>query len=137
MSRSTCLLLLLPIGLAACASPAPLAIELVDQQSVAHRGSIDTRDQRIEAQIGGKRFEGFYLLADGTAVTTSSGWSMRRLRTVQTVSTVTSNAGRAVLTATDGERITCEFLIDDGRAVGECHNSAGRLFQLIAGAPPP
>ena len=134
MSRSSCLLLLLPIGLAACATPMPLAIELVDQQAVAHRGSIDTRQQRIEAQIGAKRYEGFFLLADGTAVTTSTGWSMRRLRTFQTVSTVSTNAGRAVLTAADGEHITCEFLIDDGRAIGECRNSAGQLFQLIAGA---
>jgi hypothetical protein len=122
----------LPLLLVGCAAPLPVPFELIDQQSVAHEGSFHVDDQRMEATIDGKRFQGFYVVATGTAVVTTDTLSSRRFRSYQSVSSVSSNSARAVLTSADGERITCEFLFADQKAVGDCRSSTGRTFQLVA-----
>jgi hypothetical protein len=126
-----------PLLLVGCAAPAPIGFDLVDQQSVVHHGTIHIAEQTIEAMIAGKHFEGFYLLADSTTVTTTTALSARRSHTFHSVSSIMSNVGRALLTASDGERITCEFLFEDQRAIGDCRASSGQVFQLIANGTKP
>lgn len=119
-------------ALAGCASQPPVPFQLVDQQSVAHTGVFRTQDRSMDVSIAGKDFHGFYIVATGTAVGTSDALFSRRFHTVETFSSVSSNAARAVLKSADGESITCEFLFEGLRAVGDCRSSAGKAYQLVA-----
>jgi hypothetical protein len=122
----------LSLLLASCAAPPPLPFDLVDQKAGIHHGTFQVQDQHMDAMIGGKHFEGFYLIETGTAVVTTNSLFARRPRTFQSITTVSSNAARAVLTSADGERITCEFLLEGQQAIGDCRSSTGRTFQLMA-----
>jgi hypothetical protein len=47
-----------------------------------------------------------------------------------------SNSARAHLTADDGQQLSCEFVFESRRAIGECRSPAGAVFQLIADENP-
>lgn len=127
-SWSACLLALVLAG--GCATPQPLPFQLVDSASKAQRGTLFLDSQRIEVAIDGHLFSGFYIIASGAAVSHVMGG--RWFFPSDTVTTFSSNSARAHLTANNGQRLSCDFLIDSRRAVGECRTPAGAVFQLIA-----
>jgi hypothetical protein len=113
-----------------CAVPPPLPFQLVDSRSQVEFGTLFPATRRIEVSIGGSLFSGFFMLASGSAVSESFGG--RRGFARETVTTFSSNSARAHLTAPDGRSLSCEFLLESRRALGECRTADGAAFQLIA-----
>jgi len=113
-----------------CAAPLPVPFQLIDSQSKVQSGTIFPDGRRIEVVIDGHVFNGFYIVASGDAV--SQSLSGRRLLPSDTITTFTSNSARAHLISDDGQQLSCEFLIESMRAIGECRSATGAIFQLIA-----
>ena len=113
-----------------CAAPLPMPFQLVDSASRVQRGTIFPDSQRIEVTVDEHLFTGFYIVANGAAVSHSLGG--RRFFPSDTVTTFSLNSARAQLTADNGQRLSCEFLFESRRALGECRSPAGAVFQLIA-----
>jgi hypothetical protein len=117
--------------LAGCAAPAPVPFQLIDAERT-YTGSFKPADESIDILIDDKPFHGFYIVARGTTVSTYETPFSRRFRSFQTITSSTSNSARALLTAADGEKITCAFLFEDKRAVGDCKSSKGKVYQFVA-----
>lgn len=111
-----------------CAPLPPMPFDLVDKGQVFH-GTMSPSERRLEADIGGKRFQGYYLLAAGT--TYFQGGSWRRPWLNDTRTNFVSNSARATMVADDGERLSCEFIMEDDSAIGECRSSNGQAYQLV------
>jgi hypothetical protein len=118
---------------AGCASQ-PVPFQLVDSESAINKGTIYPDGQRIEAIIDGQSYKGFYIIATQVAFSeTFGGW---RFGPHDTVTTSSSNSGRAQLASDKGQQLSCEFLFESKRAIGVCRSPAGKSFQLTAdGAP--
>jgi len=122
----TCLI----VTLMGCAAPMPIPFNLLDPESRIQRGTIFPADQRIEVTVDGQTFSGFYILATGEAFSqTTSG---RRSFPSNTETTYYTNSARAHLTSDKGQQLSCKFLIESKRAVGECRSPAGAVFQLFS-----
>lgn len=117
---------------AGCAAAPPVPFQIIDDKAVAYTGTYQTSNQQMDIRIAGQSFHGFYIVASGTNVSITQSASARRFRSYETVTNVSSNSARALLTASGGERITCNFLFEDRRAVGDCKSSTGRHYQFIA-----
>ena len=115
---------------AGCAAPAPVPFQLVDSESKVQWGTLFPDSQRIEVTVDGHVFNGFYIVAGGTAI--SQSIAGRRLFPGNTVTSFSSNSVRAHLTADNGKQLSCEFLFEFRRAIGECRFPSGAIFQLIA-----
>lgn len=126
---STILFVLALIG--GCAAPQPVPFQLLDAAARTQNGTFYPDSQRIEAIIDGQLFSGFYIVA--TEVAYSQTFGGRRFFPRDTVTTITSNSAHAHLTATDGQRLICEFLLESNRALGECRSPTGAVYQLVAG----
>jgi hypothetical protein len=113
-----------------CAAPQPVPFQLTDSASAIQKGTIFPDKQRIEVTIDGQQYKGFYLVASGTGFSESFG-NWRRGPT-QSVTTYSSNAVRAHLSSEKGQRLSCEFLFEGGRAIGDCKTPAGVTYQLSA-----
>jgi hypothetical protein len=116
--------------LAGCAASLPIPFQLVDSQSKVQKGTIYTDTQRIEVTVDGHVYKGFYIVASSTALSQST--SIQRYYPRNTITTFTSNNARSHLTADNGQRLSCEFLLEFRRALGECRSPAGAEFQLVA-----
>ncbi|RTL51419.1 MAG: hypothetical protein EKK46_11865 [Rhodocyclaceae bacterium] len=125
----------LTLALAACAPMPRMPLQLVDGQAKASQGSLDPNTQRLEVVIGNTRFEGFYVVATGTAQSQSfpSPWPMRRSFPLETVTTFQSNTARASLKSADGQYLACEFVFQERKAAGECKETHGMIYQFIVG----
>lgn len=119
-------------GLAGCATQPPVPFQLIDQQSIAHAGVYNPNDQSMQVTIGNKAFRGFYIVATGTGYSTTDTFFPRRFGPLDTYSSISSNSARALLRSDDGESITCQFLFQNGRAIGDCTSSRGKTFQFVA-----
>lgn len=115
---------------AGCATPQPVPFHLIDSESRIQKGTIFTDSQRLEVMIEGQLYKGFYIFANGAAHSeTFGGW---RSYPRETVTTYSSNSVRAQLATDNGQRLSCEFLFESRRAIGECRSPAGTVFQLVA-----
>lgn len=113
-----------------CAAPEPLPFQLVDAGSRMQNGTLFPDRQLIEATVDGQLYKGFYLFANSAARSeTFAGW---RSFPRDTQTTFISNSARAQLVSDTGQRLSCEFLLESRRAIGECRSPAGAVFQLIA-----
>lgn len=115
---------------AGCATNQPLSFQLLDPASKVQRGSLFPDTERIEVTVDGALYSGFYITAGGSVV--SHATLGRRFFPSETVSTFSSNSARAHLTAENGMHLTCDFLLETKRAVGECRSSSGAVYQLVA-----
>ena len=88
----------------------------------------------MEVTVDGHVFNGFYIVASGDAVSETLGG--RRFFPHETFTSYSSNAARAQLTAENGQQLSCKFLFESKRALGECQTPAGAVFQLIADETP-
>lgn len=125
---SACIFVLaLAVG---CAAPKPVPFQLVDSESKIQKGTIFPDRQRIEVMVDGQLYKGFYIVATGVAHSeTFGGW---RSYPRDTTTTFSSNSVRAQLTTDKGQRLSCEFLFESRRAIGECRSPSGAVYQLIA-----
>lgn len=115
---------------AGCAAPQPVPFQLIDSESRVQKGTIFPDTQRIEVTVEGQLYKGFYIVATGMAHSeTFGGW---RSYPRETVTIYSSNSVRAHLISDKGQRLSCEFLIEAQRAIGECRSPAGAVFQLTA-----
>lgn len=122
--------------LGACATPSAVyRFELIDAQSQAHAGSIDANTRGVTVSIGDRVFSGFYVRATESVSTTSfpSYWGRRTYGPTEMNSQSVSNQARAHLRSAQGDHLSCEFLLDDGRAVGSCQSPAGQRYLFVAG----
>lgn len=117
--------------LAGCATPPPIAFQLADSNSKIHQGILFNENQRIEVTVDGQRYQGFYLIASGTAI--SQPLMGRHFMPIDTTTTFSSNSARAHLVSEDGQQLNCQFLVEARRAVGECQSPNGASFQLFTG----
>ncbi len=118
------------VALAGCATPQPVPFHLVDSESRVQKGTMFPDSQRIEVTVDGQLYRGFYIVATGAARSeTLGGW---RSFPRDTITTFSSNSARAQLSNDKGQRLSCEFLFEGKRALGECRSSTGAVFQLIA-----
>ncbi|MBI3523140.1 MAG: hypothetical protein HY066_01215 [Betaproteobacteria bacterium] len=120
----------LPVLLAGCAAPLPVPFQLVDASSNILRGTLFPDNQRIEANIDGHQYSGFYITAGGNVI--SHTMPGRWFYPSDTITTYSSNSARAYLVSDDGKRLSCEFLLESRHAVGECRSAAGAKYQLVA-----
>jgi hypothetical protein len=128
--RTICSGLLVLATATGCAAPRPVPFQLVDSESRVQKGMIFPGKQLIEARIDGQLYKGFYIFATGEAYSeTFGGW---RSFPRDTQTTFSSNSARAQLVSDKGQRLSCEFLFESRRAIGECRSPAGVVFQLIA-----
>ena len=109
--------------------PKPLSFSLI-QGKDTFNGYFHPIEKRMEVNIGDKHYTGFYIQAMSSAVTQSL-W-IRRGFPGETMTTVSSNSARSVMTSSDGERLFCEFLFEGNRALGECKTTGATSYQLIA-----
>lgn len=113
-----------------CATPKPVPFQLVDSESRVQKGMLFPGRQLIEAMVDGQLYKGFYIFASGEAYSeTFGGW---RSFPRDTQTTYSSNSARAQLISDKGQRLSCEFLFESRRAIGECRSPSGTVFQLIA-----
>ena len=117
--------------LSACVTvqPPPLPFGLA-QGNQLYNGQIHPDDHHMEVTVAGKNFEGFYIQSNSTAFSQAL-WPRRGFPN-DTVTNISSNAARAVMTAADGERLYCDFMFEGNRALGECKSSTDANFQLLA-----
>ena len=127
-SRSVLVGLLGALTLWGCAPMPPMPFDLIDKAQI-HHGMLFQSERRVEANIAGKHFQGYYLLASGTAHLQGGIW--RRSYPYDTRTDFISNSARATMAAADGERLTCEFIVEDGSAIGECKSTHGQTYQLV------
>ena len=127
-SRATLLGLIGASALWGCAPLPPLPFSLIDRGQV-YQGTMLQSDRRIDVDIGAKHFRGYYLLAQGTAYFSGIGW--RRTYGYDNRTNFISNTARASLSSADGEWLNCEFIVDDGQAIGECKSTNGQSYQLV------
>jgi hypothetical protein len=116
--------------LAGCAASTPVPFQLIDAASKVQKGSLFTDNHRIEVTVDGHLFSGFYIVASSAAF--SQTIPTRRYYPRETLTTFISNSARAHLTSNIGQRLSCEFLLEAKRALGECKTPAGATFQLVA-----
>ncbi len=112
-----------------CGTPQPVPFQLVDPASKVQNGTIFPDGQRIEAVIDGQLYKGFYIVAGDVAYSETIGG---RFYPIDTVTTSVSNRARAQMASDSGQRLTCEFLLESRRAIGECRSLTGSVFQLTA-----
>lgn len=117
-----------------CAAQAPVPFQLIDSGSKVQWGTLFPDSQRIEITVDGHLFSGFYIVAGGAAF--SETITGRRLFPGNTVTSFSSNSARAHLTAENGKQLSCEFLFEFRRAIGECRTPDGAVFQLTADENP-
>lgn len=129
LSRAGCALVV-ATTLAGCAAPLPLPFRLIDPAARVHRGTLYPDSQRIEVEVDGVKYSGFYLLASGIGF--SQPVFIAPWYPGDRITTYTSNQARAHLGSADGRNLGCEFLIDGARAAGECRTPEGRIFQMVA-----
>lgn len=113
-----------------CAAPIPVPFQLVDSSSRVQSGTLYPDSQRIEVTVDGHLFNGFFIIASGSAI--SQTVSGRRFLPSDTVTSYSSNSARAHLTSDNGQQLNCEFLYERRRAVGECRSPSGAIYQLSA-----
>lgn len=116
-----------------CAAP-PLQLQLIDSESRVQWGTMYPDTRRIEVTVDGHVFNGFYIIASGEAV--SETLAGRRFFPNETFTRYSSNSARAQLAAENGQQLSCKFLFESKRAIGECRTPAGAVFQLIADENP-
>ncbi|WP_283742837.1 hypothetical protein [Sideroxydans sp. CL21] len=128
--KTICSCLLVVAAAAGCAAPKPLPFQLVDSESRVQKGMLFPGRQLIEAMVDGQLYKGFYIFASGEAYSeTFGGW---RSFPRDTQTTYSSNSARAQLVSDKGQRLSCEFLFESRRAIGECRSPSGAVYQLIA-----
>lgn len=123
----------LTLVLAGCASAPPVPFTLVDESNNLHAGTFFQDNERVTAQVGGKAFHGYYMVATGSVMTTSM-WPRFRGFPGDSFSLARTNSARAYLVAEDGEKLNCEFFFEPPRSLGACKSSRGGNYQLV-GAP--
>ena len=120
----------LALVMAGCAAPQPMPFQLVDPAAKVHRGTLFPETRGIEVVVNGRKYSGFYIVASGFAF--SHPMPMGPFFAPDTITTYSSNQARAHLTAEGGRRLSCHFLVDGPRAVGECRTPEGAVYQLVA-----
>lgn len=128
--RNLISVLSLTMILGGCASAPPVPFTLVDESNNVHTGTFFQDQERVTAQVGGKQFHGYYMVAAGSVVTTTM-WPRFRGFPGDSYATARTNSARAYLVAEDGEKLNCEFLFEPPRSLGACKSSKGRTYQLI------
>jgi len=123
-------LAIVPVLILGCAAPQPVPFKLVDSESRIQKGTIFPDKGQIEVTVDGQQYKGFYIAATGVAYSESfGGW---RSFPRNTVTTYSSNSARAQLVTDSGLRLSCDFLFEDKRAIGQCRSPSGTVYQLVA-----
>lgn len=132
--------------LVGCATtpPQPLPFELVGKGNAQYQGQFNPADRSIDVTIGKKLYTGFYVTSVTTSRSTDMGYPGFRPygygmggwpRDIWT--TTSNNTGKAYLKAADGDSLTCDFMFEGARLLGECQSVQGDTkYQMVADPTP-
>lgn len=146
MNRNRIIPIAALLMLAGCATtPQPLPFDLVGKGSSVHRGLFKPADASIEVRIGNKIYTGFYVTSFSTARSTTMGLGMGYgsygrygygaygAYPAETWTTVSNNSGKAYLQSADGDKLSCDFMYEGRRLLGECRSPDNDLvYQMVA-----
>lgn len=130
--------------LAACATtPQPLPFNLIDKGNVVHRGLFKPADGSMEVRVGDKVYTGFYVTSTSTARSTEVGvgafggfgrygYGAYGAFPSERYTVINNNSGKAYLQSADGDRLTCDFMFEGRRLLGECRSPQGAVYQMVA-----
>lgn len=94
-----------------------------------HLGKYDAVGKTLSVAVDGLNYSGTYIT---NASSSYSGFFVgARYVPVNTYSS--GSMGRAILTASSGNVIRCEFMVQSMSAQGTCTDNNGKLYDLIAG----
>lgn len=119
---------LLAALLAGCAG----TVRLIGDGKV-HHGTLNTGDKSMQVVVDGEVYKGNWVMGQTTA--NSFGvvsYAGRKPVYGSTTATVDSNQGRVLLVSPSNKTIKCDLLSSGMRAQGQCVDSLGRQFDLIA-----
>lgn len=85
--------------------------------------------QTITTTVDGETYTGTYIINRGMG--TATGLVGTKL--ITTTVTTSGNQGRALLTSPSGKVLRCEFLVDGLKALGQCQDAQGAIYDLTAG----
>ena len=117
--------------LAGCAAPVPVPFQVIDSNNVVYQGIFGADNQSVEVRIGDTLYQGFYIVSSSIQNTTTWVGRFGQIPR-ESISVASSNNALAHLVATDGQRLTCEFLFQGARAIGQCMSPQGKTYQLVA-----
>ncbi len=118
--------------LSSCAmTPVPFA--LYGQDHTDGTGTLDPRHGSIQATLDGRDYHGFYIVGHGTAVTSTPPDPFFGFPPMMdSMVDISTNSARATMSSDDGSRISCQFLFQGHRALGDCQTTSGKHYQMVA-----
>lgn len=93
-------------------------------------GAFNTGGRSMEVTVGTKLYSGSYVTNAGGSVSTFQGFSGRATAFGTGQSFHSGNSAVALLTASDGDTMRCEFNYQRLTAIGVCQTRGGRVFDL-------
>lgn len=118
------LLVLAMLALTGCAG----SLKLLEGGKV-HLGQFDAVGKTLSVAIEGVNYSGTYI----TNASSSYGGFFVGAKYVPVNTYSGGNMGRAILTASNGNVIRCEFMAQTMAAQGTCTDNNGKTYDLIAG----
>lgn len=103
---------------------------LIDRAGTQHGGKFDTMTRTLEVNVGGKLYSGHYITNQSVTPVYTTGMVGTRMVGANTLAVTPGNAGRALLRASDGSTIECEFSYQGNAAIGTCRGNDGATYQL-------
>lgn len=129
--------------LQACAYP--ITLHPREAGGEVGNGFANSGDKSIEVKLAGKVYRGTYTVDEGQFITTQSFGTATAYGRGATASGFASGFstgyapgsgnGRALATAGPGDTVRCEFTYRDVSGIGVCQDNAGKLWDLVIGAP--
>ncbi|NNM51815.1 MAG: hypothetical protein HKM02_06270 [Pseudomonadales bacterium] len=111
----------------------PIPFALYGKDNATGSGTMDPRHGTIQATIDGRDYHGFYIVSHGTAVTSSPPDPFFGFPPIMnSMVDVSMNSARAAMSSDDGSRISCQFLFQGHRALGDCQTPSGKHYQMVA-----
>ncbi len=112
---------------------APEHFQLYGSEQQRWQGVLYPDHERIETTINGRHFQGFYIVSRGTAVTTTPEILFGFPPFMNNMVDISMNSARASMVSEDGMHLSCKFLFQGKRLLGECTGPEGEHYQLVAG----
>lgn len=115
------------IFLAGCAQP---TLYLIDKNNKENIVTYSTMTKSMEVTRNGVLYKGNYVTDSKVGYGNVQTYGAKPAFGATQVYTPGSN-GRAILFASNGDKLSCEFTYDDNTAIGVCTNNNGDKFDLV------
>lgn len=96
----------------------------------ASEGSFDTLTKTMQIHANGKVYSGPYVTNASSSYSSGNAYSGTKSAFASGRTFHSGNSGVALLTASDGDSMRCEFQYDSMNGIGVCQDRAGRIFDF-------